>query len=44
MMNEGANKGILVATSHYGPDAYEFSKDNYKLKERMAISVTRRRH
>jgi restriction system protein len=27
MMNEGANKGILVTTSGYGPDAYEFSKD-----------------
>lgn len=27
MLNEGANKGILVATSGYGPDAYEFSKD-----------------
>lgn len=27
MINEGANKGILVATSHYGPDAYEFAKD-----------------
>jgi restriction system protein len=27
MLNEGANKGILVATSSYGPDAYEFSKD-----------------
>jgi len=27
MMNEGANKGILVATSGYGPDAYDFSKD-----------------
>lgn len=26
-MNEGANKGILVTTSHYGPDAYEFAKD-----------------
>lgn len=26
MINEGANKGILVATSHYGPDAYEFAK------------------
>jgi len=23
MMNEGANKGILVATSGYGPDAFE---------------------
>jgi restriction system protein len=27
MMNEGANKGILVATSGYGPDAHEFAKD-----------------
>ena len=27
MLNEGANKGILVATSSYGPDAYEFAKD-----------------
>ena len=27
MINEGANKGILVTTSNYGPDAYDFSKD-----------------
>lgn len=27
MINEGASKGILVATSHYGPDAYNFAKD-----------------
>lgn len=27
MMNEGANKGILVATSGYGPDAFQFAKD-----------------
>jgi restriction system protein len=27
MLNEGASKGILVATSKYGSDAYEFSKD-----------------
>ena len=27
MMNEGANKGILVTTSHYGPDSYKFAKD-----------------
>ena len=27
MLNEGANKGILVTTSGYGPDAYEFVKD-----------------
>lgn len=25
--NEGANKGILVTTSDFGPDAYSFSKD-----------------
>lgn len=25
--NEGAIKGILVTTSHYGPDAYSFAKD-----------------
>ncbi|HEY1464738.1 MAG TPA: restriction endonuclease, partial [Terriglobales bacterium] len=24
--NEGATKGILVTTSDYGPDAYEFAK------------------
>ncbi|GIW24033.1 restriction endonuclease [Meiothermus sp.] len=27
MLNEGANKGILVTTSGYGTDAYEFAKD-----------------
>lgn len=27
MQHEGANKGILVTTSHYGPDAYDFTKD-----------------
>lgn len=27
MLNEGANKGILVATSGYGPDAFEFARD-----------------
>lgn len=27
MMNEGANKGILVCTSGYGADAYNFSTD-----------------
>lgn len=26
IINEGANKGILVTTSDYGPDSYEFSK------------------
>lgn len=25
--NEGANKGILITTSDYGPDAYTFAKD-----------------
>ena len=27
VMNEGANRGILVTTASYGPDAYEFAKD-----------------
>ena len=27
VMNEGANRGILVTTSDYGPDAYSFAKD-----------------
>lgn len=27
VMNEGANKGILVTTSDFGPDAYQFAKD-----------------
>jgi restriction system protein len=27
LLNEGANKGILVTTADYGPDAYEFAKD-----------------
>ncbi len=27
VMNEGANRGIIVTTSSYGPDAYEFAKD-----------------
>lgn len=26
VMNEGANKGILVTTADYGPDAYEFAR------------------
>lgn len=27
VMNEGANKGILVTTADYGPDAYHFAAD-----------------
>ncbi|MBT8573489.1 restriction endonuclease [Polynucleobacter sp. Latsch14-2] len=27
VLNEGANKGVLVTTSDYGPDAYSFAKD-----------------
>jgi restriction system protein len=27
MQHEGANKGVLVATSGYGPDAFQFAKD-----------------
>ncbi|MCA1060143.1 restriction endonuclease [Rossellomorea aquimaris] len=26
LLNEGANKGVLVSTADYGPDAYEFAK------------------
>ena len=26
LMNEGANKGVLVTTSDYGPDAYKFAR------------------
>ena len=27
IINEGATKGILVSTSHFGPEAYAFAKD-----------------
>jgi restriction system protein len=27
VVNEGANRGILVTTSSFGPDSYEFAKD-----------------
>jgi restriction system protein len=27
LINEGANRGILVTTSNYGPDSYAFAKD-----------------
>ena len=27
VINEGATKGILITTSDYGPDAYDFAKD-----------------
>jgi restriction system protein len=27
VVNEGSNRGILVTTSSYGPDAYDFAKD-----------------
>jgi restriction system protein len=27
VLNEGANRGILITTSSYGPDAYEFAKN-----------------
>lgn len=27
VINEGANRGILVTTSSYGPDTYDFAKD-----------------
>ena len=27
ILNEGASKGLLVTTSGYGPDAFNFAKD-----------------
>jgi restriction system protein len=27
IINEGANRGILVTTSSYGPDSYAFARD-----------------
>ena len=27
VMNEGANRGILITTASFGPDSYEFAKD-----------------
>jgi restriction system protein len=27
VVNEGANRGVLVTTSTFGPDAYEFARD-----------------
>ncbi|MCW2475928.1 MULTISPECIES: restriction endonuclease [unclassified Symbiopectobacterium] len=50
MMNEGANKGILVCTSQYGKDAYRFCEDKpielidgggllYLLKEHAGVSA-----
>jgi hypothetical protein len=27
LINEGANRGILITTSHYSPDAYAFARD-----------------
>ena len=27
VINEGANKGILITTAYYGADAYDFAKD-----------------
>jgi restriction system protein len=27
LINDGANRGILVTTSQYGPDSYDFAKD-----------------
>ena len=27
VMNEGANRGILITTASFGPDAYDFAKD-----------------
>jgi restriction system protein len=38
VLNEGANRGILVTTSAYGPDAYAFAKDKDHHAEALQYS------
>jgi restriction system protein len=45
VVNEGANRGILVTTSSYGPDAYEFAKDKpLSLVDGQHLLAMLRRH
>jgi restriction system protein len=45
VMNEGANRGILITTSSYGPDAYEFAKNKpISLVDGPNLLVMLRRH
>ncbi|MFZ0744515.1 MAG: restriction endonuclease [Terracidiphilus sp.] len=45
VMNEGANRGILITTSSYGPDSYAFAKDKpISLVDGSNLLVMLRRH
>lgn len=45
VMNEGANRGILVTTSGFGPDSYEFAKDKpISLVDGQNLIAMLRRH
>jgi restriction system protein len=45
VVNEGANRGILVTTSHYGPQSYEFSKNKpITLIDGAALIALLRKH
>jgi restriction system protein len=45
VMNEGANRGILITTSSYGPDSYAFAKDKpISLVDGPNLLVMLRRH
>ena len=45
VVNEGANRGILITTSSYGPDSYAFAKDKpISLVDGPNLLVMLRRH
>jgi HJR/Mrr/RecB family endonuclease len=45
IMNEGANRGILITTSSFGPDSYEFAKDKQiSLVDGQNLLVMLRKH
>jgi restriction system protein len=45
VVNEGANRGILITTSSYGPDSYAFAKDKpISLVDGPNLLVLLRRH
>jgi restriction system protein len=45
VMNEGANRGILITTAGFGPDAYEFAKDkNLSLVDGTNLLIMLQKH
>jgi restriction system protein len=45
VMNEGANRGILITTAGFGPDAYEFAKDkNLSLVDGTNLLIMLHKH